>query len=251
MAKQNSLIPFTGTLGNLIGYERNGQFFLRSKPEIVRQTLATRRAAQRFGIASRKGAMIRHAFYDDLDIRCDSNHINRLNKVLIAAAGNNAAIVGFRFNQHTGVDRFFTVVPNVSRDGILHIPAQALARYKNVTTLEVKVIAARIDFITRQVAGTDTVVMMMDTRAYFTGADILLDVPDTGTLMVTLQVNALHKDGLSCNRQYQAADIIAVIAPQTTGVFHKRTYPQRAVIGAPTLLVRPYTQADQPLIQRE
>jgi hypothetical protein len=33
MAKQNSLIPFTGTLGNLIGYQRNGEFFLRSKPE--------------------------------------------------------------------------------------------------------------------------------------------------------------------------------------------------------------------------
>jgi hypothetical protein len=251
MAKQNSLIPFTGRLGNLIGYERNGQFFLRSKPEIVRQTLATRRAAQRFGAASKKGAIIRHAFYDDLDIRCDSNHINRLNKVLIAAAGNNAAIVGFRFNQHTGVDRFFTVVPTVSRDGILHIPAQALAQYKNVTTLEVKVIAARIDFITRHVTGTDTVVMTMDTREYFTGADILLDVPGTGTLMVTLQVRAMHKEDLSCNRQYQAADIIAVIAPQTTAVFHKRTYPQRAITGTSPLLMRPYTQANQPLIQRE
>jgi hypothetical protein len=251
MAKQNSLIPFTGTLGNLIGYERNGQFFLRSKPEIVRQTLATRRAARRFGIASRKGAMIRHALYDDLDMRCDSNHINRLNKVLIAAAGNNAAIMGFRFNQHTGVERFFTIVPNVSRDGILHIPAQALAQYKNVTTLEVKVIAAHIDFISGQVNGTDTLVMMMDTREYFTGADILLDVPGTGTLMVTLQVRAMHKEDLSCNRQYQAADIIAVIAPQTTTAFHKPTYPQWAVIGVPTLLKRPYMEADQPLIQRE
>ena len=75
MATQNSIIPFTGKLGNLIGYERNGKYFLRSMPEIVRQTAATRRAARRFGLASCKAALIRNAFYDDLDIRYDSSHI--------------------------------------------------------------------------------------------------------------------------------------------------------------------------------
>jgi hypothetical protein len=251
MAKQNSLLRFIGTLGNLIGYERNGEFFMRSKPKIVRQTPATRRAARRFGIASRKGAMIRHAFYDNLDIRCDSTHINRMNKVLIAAAGNNAAIVNFRFNQHTDVDRFFTVVPTISRDGIVHIPAQTLAQYKNIIALEVKVIAARIDFITGQVTGTATAVMTMDTGEYFTGADISLAVPGTGTLLVTLQVRAIDKEGLSFNRQYQAADIIAVIAPQPAEAFNRHPYPPRTITEAPTLCKLPYTHIDQPFIQRE
>jgi hypothetical protein len=251
MAKQNSLLRFTGTLGNLIGYERNGEFFLRSKPEIVRQTPATRRAARRFGIASKKGAMIRHAFYDDLDIRCDSNHINRMNKVLIAAAGNNAAIVNFRFNQHTGVDRFFTLVPSISSDGSVHIPAQTLAQYKNVIALEVKVIAARIDFTAGQVIGTDTAVMTIDTGEYFTGADMSLGVPGAGTLLVTLQVRVIDKDGVSFNRQYQAADIIAVIAPQPAVVFNRHPYPQRTITEAPTLCKLPYTHIDQPFIQRE
>jgi hypothetical protein len=250
MAKQSSLLRFTGTLGNLVGYERKGEFFLRSKPQIVRQTPATRRAARRFGIASRKGAMIRHAFCGNLDIRCDSSHINRMNKVLIGAAGNNAAIVNFRFNQHTGVDRFFTVVPSISSDGILHIPAQTLAQYKNVIALEVKVIAARIDFIAGQVTGTATAVMTMDTRQYFPGADIALVVPGTGTLLVTLQVRAIDKDGPSFNRQYQAADVIAVIALQPTVVFD-RHYPQRTIIEEPTLFKLPYTHIDQPVIQRE
>lgn len=248
MARQNSLIPFTGTLGNLIGYQRNGDFFLRSKPETVRQTTATRRAARRFGIASRKAAIIRHAFYDDLDIRCDSNHINRLNKMLIAAAGNNAAITGFRFNQYTGIERFFTIAPNVSKDGILHIPPQLLAQCKNITVLEVKVIAARIDFITGQVTGTDGTVMIIDTREYFTGADLALDIPGAGTLVVTLQVRAMRKDGPSSDRQYLAAGIIAVIAPSPLKVFNKRTYPQQ--IPQP-LLKRPHTQGYQPVIQRE
>jgi hypothetical protein len=251
MAKQNALLRFTGTLGNLVGYERKGEFFLRSKPQIVRQTPATRRAARRFGIASRKGAMIRHAFYDNLDIRCDSNHINRMNKVLIAAAGNNAAIVNFRFNQHTGVDRFFTLVPSISKDGSVHIPAQTLAQYKNVIALEVKVIAARIDFIAGQVTGTATAVMTMDTGQYFTGADISLTVPGAGTLLVTLQVRAIDKDGPSFNRQYQAADMIAVIAAQPAVVFNRHTHPQRTILGAPTLCKLPYTHIDQPVIQRE
>jgi hypothetical protein len=30
MAKQMSVIPFTGKLGQLIGYKRNGKYFLRS-----------------------------------------------------------------------------------------------------------------------------------------------------------------------------------------------------------------------------
>jgi hypothetical protein len=133
----------------------------------------------------------------------------------------------------------------------MHIPAQTLPQYKNVIALEVKVIAARIDFIAGQVTGTATAVMTMDTGEYFTGADISLAVPGTGTLLVTLQVRALNKDGLSFNRQYQAADIIAVIAPQPAVVFNRHTYPQRTILGASTLCKLPYPHAYQPFIQRE
>jgi hypothetical protein len=42
MATQTSLLTFTGKLGNVIGYRRNGRYFLRSMPQTVRQTTATR-----------------------------------------------------------------------------------------------------------------------------------------------------------------------------------------------------------------
>ena len=251
MARQTSLFPFTRRLGNLIGYQRNGEYFLRSMPEIVRQTAATRRAALRFGMASKKGGLIRHAFYDDLDIHCDSSHINRLNKVLIAAGGNNAAITGFRFNQYTGIDRFFTVAPRLFRDGTLHIPPQALAQHKKITTLEVKVIAARIDFTTCQITDTDTVVMMIDTCEAFTGANVALDVAGAGTLVVTLQVRAIHMDGPSGNRQCLAAEIIAVQEPQTPEVFDKRTYPQWAILQPELSLNLTQAPTYQTIIQRE
>ncbi|PSL22838.1 hypothetical protein [Chitinophaga ginsengisoli] len=251
MAKQTSIIPFTGKLGNLIGYERNGEYFLRSMPEIVRQTHATRRAARRFGMASRKAALIRHAFYDDLDIRCDSGHINRLNKALIAAGSNHAAITGFRFNQHTGADRFFTVAPTLFRNGTLHIPSQTIAQYKGIAALEVKVIAARIDFIRGQVTGTATATLRINPDMLFEETNIPLDVPGAGTLVVTLQVRGMHKDCVSGNRQYLAADIIAVAAAQTQKCFSKPTYPRKTLLRVQATPDYIYAHAHPSLIQRE
>ncbi|MGO4293290.1 hypothetical protein [Chitinophaga sp. RAB17] len=247
MAKQMSILPFTGKLGPLIGYRRNGNYFLRSMPQSVQQTAATRRASRRFGIASRKGALIRHAFYPHLDIHCDGGHINRLNRLLIAAGDHHAAITGFRFNQHTGVDRFFTVAPRLCNNGILHIPAQTIAGYKDITALEVKVIATRIDFTSRQVTGSETVTLMIDPATTFQETNVSLYVPGPGSLVVVFQVRAMYGDGPSGNRQYMAADIIAVAAPQVPKYAKKRTYPKRTIL--PSL--RTYTHAYPAVIQLE
>jgi hypothetical protein len=230
MAKQMSIIPFTGKLGQLIGYKRNGQYFLRSMPDSVRQTPASRRASRRFGIASAKGAFIRHAFYPHLDIRCDGGHINRLNKLLIAAGDRHANITGFRFNQHTGVDRFFTVAPLLLPNGILNIPAQTIIGHKGIIALEVKVIATRIDFISRRVAGSETVSLMIASDTSFEETNVSLDVPGEGSLVVAFQVRAMYKDGPSGNRQHMAADIIAVAASQVPQYAKKRTYPRRSIL---------------------
>ncbi|WP_110052471.1 hypothetical protein [Chitinophaga sp. S165] len=254
MARQTSLITFTGKLGNMIGYRRNGKYFLRSAPETVRQTHATCRAARRFGIASRKGALIRSAFMEELDVHCDSSHINRLNKTLIQAGRNNTeAITGFRFNQHTGIDKFFQIAPKLSRDGILHIPAQILPQVKGVTALEVKVIAVRINFAEHRIVDTDAVVITIDPQEPFTGAAIPVDAPGKGTLIVTLQVRGLYHEYPSANAKYLAADIIAVSVPQIPQLIHKPVYPRQP-------MSLPYQRAlsgpadnypAQPLIQRE
>ncbi|MVT10888.1 hypothetical protein [Chitinophaga tropicalis] len=241
MATQNTPFPFIGKLGNLIGYRRNKKYFLRSMPEIVRQTRATRRAAQRFGMASKKGALIRSAFYGKLDVRADTSHINRLTKALIPSAGNNTKnIIGFRFNKHTGTDRFFALAPRLSADGILHIPSQTLPAFKDINMLEVKVIATRISFATHQVVNTQSDVLIIDSRKSFSGASFSVDVPGKGTLVVTLQVRGLKDNLPSGNGRSLAADIVAVQPPQTGQVFHKPAYLQHPISNETSNTVYPH-----------
>ncbi|TWW01930.1 hypothetical protein [Chitinophaga pinensis] len=224
MARQDSIILFTGKLGNMIGYYRKGQYLLRSTPVSVKQTDATRRAAKRFGIASRKGALIRSIFDDELDIHNDGTQVNRLNSALIRATDKDiSAIKGFRFNQHTGIDRFFTIAPTLTEEGMLHIPAQCLLAGKGITALEVKIIAARISFGTQRVIGTKTSTIQIDPSQPFTATAMSVDVPGTGTLVVVLQIRAFRKDGPACSRKDYAADIVGISAPQPVYVRHITT----------------------------
>lgn len=52
MAKQTGIVLFTGKLENLVGYRRNGKYFIRAMPQKVQQTPATRQSAREFGIAA-------------------------------------------------------------------------------------------------------------------------------------------------------------------------------------------------------
>ena len=214
MALQTSIIYFTGKLYDKIGFRRNGNYFFRSVPAMVHQTDATRRAAKRFGVASRRGALIRHAF-SELDLRSDTSHINRLNRTLILAGGDPKAVTGFQFNKAAGIDRFFTKAPKLSRDGILHILPQQLLPYKGRTTVEVKVIAARLNFAEHRIVGHETASFTLDLREPFAGTSLSLDVPGEGLLVVTLQVS-------TSTGSYLAAGIIAVQEARTVPFIRKR-----------------------------
>ena len=247
MAKQTSLLTFTGRLGDLIGYRRKDGYFIRSMPQAVRQTTATRRAARRFGEASKQGRLIRSAFSSGLDVPRDGGHVNRLNKMLIAAGKNNpAGIRGFRFNQHAATGFFFTVAPTLSKNGTLRIPAQLLPQPKGISLLEVKVVAARIRFAQRRVTGTDTAAMYIDPSQPFEGASLKVEVPGEGTLVVTLQVRCFRDGELMGQRKYLAADIIAVMEQQRRQLHRKPAYPQDKRTESP--LRMPGTCA---IIQRE
>lgn len=210
MATQAGILPFTGKLGNIIGYRRNGTYFVRSMPETVRQTFATRRAARDFGIASRKGKLIRRAITPHLDILTGGSLVNRLNKALIKGGKDHqAALTGFRWNSRTGTDQFFSQPPTISPDGTLNIPAQSLQTHCQATHLEIKLIATRISFATQKIIHSDSTAVTIDLDTPLDGATLNLDLPGKGTLLLILQVRA----GDLNDRRCVAADIVAVVPP--------------------------------------
>ena len=220
MALQVGIHKFTGRLDNVIGYRRNNKYFLRSMPDKVRQTAATKRAARRFGIASRKGKLIRAAFHPHLGLRHDGTLVNRLNKLFIQAGRNNFPdLQGFHFNRHTGLEKLFTIPPIFTVNGTLHIPAQELEPQGANTHLEVRLIAARIDFRTQRVLSSEssTAIIDLDENIPFNGLALSVPTEGEGILMVTLQCRACKAiNGIlyaSNDRRYIAADVIHLVVP--------------------------------------
>ncbi len=257
MAKQTGINTFTGKLGNLIGYRRNGQYFLRTMPETVRQTTATRHAARDFGLASRKGKLIRQAIVPLLNIPRDGALVNRLNKVLISAGKDQLQTInGFRFNRHKGVEHFFSLQPLVSPGGTVIIPAQTLPSQEAATNVEVKLVAVRISFAERRVTGQATAAVMINLNTPFPGTELEVAVPGKGTLLVILQVRAFHEQQASANRRFVAANILGVVVPANTKQRVKAMpdlkkvlfYKKQAIKKYPVTSRIPYTVATQ---QRE
>jgi hypothetical protein len=220
MAKQTSVYKFTGKLDNLIGYRRKGVHCVRTMPQQVRQSTATKKASRNFGMASRKGRLVRRALAGQLEVGYDGSLVNRLNKALIQAGNHHLqGIEGFRFNQHTGLERFFSEPVVVSPQGAVHIPAQALRACKDISHWKIKAIAVRINFAEQRVVGANTVAATIDACKPFNGANLEVTVPGKGTLLIVLQIQGYKETNgklyASGNRLYSAADIVAVIAPVT------------------------------------
>jgi len=211
MAKQTGLLTFTGKLGNLIGYRRDGNYFLRSMPQVVRQTVATRKASRNFGIASRKAKLIRQGLLPLLNIHPGGSLVNRLNKALIQ--NEPQQLEGFRWNRHTGITHFFTRSPEYSAAGMLDIPAQTLAPAGGATHIRVRAVAVRISFVERKIIRRNTSEITIALNKPFDGATLPINAPGKGTLLIVLEVQA-YKDGVAVNdRRFVAADMIAVVMP--------------------------------------
>ncbi|WP_298737771.1 hypothetical protein [uncultured Chitinophaga sp.] len=221
MALQTGVLKFTGKMQNVIGYRRNGKYFLRSMPDKVRQTAATRRAARHFGVASRKGKLVRNAFRPQLDIR-DGTLVNRLNRLFIQAGPHDfPQLRGFRINRHTGLEKLFTIPPVFTANGALHIPPQELLAQGNNTHVALRLIASRISFAQNRVISTETATTIIGLQPDqpFRGITLNVPVEGDGALIVVLQYHACKAGNgvlYPCgDRRYMAADVINLTIPVT------------------------------------
>ncbi|NML21741.1 hypothetical protein HHL16_12695 [Pseudoflavitalea sp. G-6-1-2] len=220
-------IKFTGRFGDLISYKRNGKYCLRSVPEHVTQTDATRKAAKRFGEASHTGKLIRHALAPYLYGKKDQQHVNRLNKRLIESGVEG--LRGYRFNQKRNVSEFL-YFPTFGDDNILRILNIIEPRHMRVTHMEYKLIAMRLDTVTGEV-------LQLLERSYthkfvswaenFKPVELDANLPGKGTLIVVLQANPYQGKYPLYDKRFHATEIIKVEVPATKTISGKQRRKQQ------------------------
>lgn len=222
MARQTGKFPFIGRVGNMIGYKRNGVYYMRSVPEKVTQTKATKKAANNFGKASNKGGLIRNALKPHLDVICDKSHVYRLNSKLIKSS-DLRNLPGFRFNNKTGIDQYFHMKPVLTENNILQIPKQQIPDIFKHTLLDIKLIATKIDLGAKRIIDTVSHAVRINSDKPFSGLQFEVNIPGNGTLIMALQVRGLFEDGApSHDKRWAVADIIAVV-PQNEQTGKKKT----------------------------
>lgn len=237
MATQAGILKFNGKLDNVIGYNRKGKRCYRRLPKNVRRSIATILSGTDFGTASTAGKLVRRALLPALDIRTDYTLTNRLNKEMLKVlyAGSQqrggrcirrnalSLLNGFQFNHTTPVDRLLPFpTPKVVQDGdklritIPAMEAKAIRHARNTTHIEIKAIAAGVNFNggDQEQAVSDKV--FFDFRKPVEATELVLPFKagDAETIVV-LQVRAFSEwNGQMYaldNLKYFAADIIDVI----------------------------------------
>ncbi|SDF52768.1 hypothetical protein [Chitinophaga filiformis] len=159
MPRQNSIIPLSGRMADLVYYYRKDKrgrknYYVRRAPEDVHQTAATKKTASDFGTASKASRLIRQALkpytckYKDesLHYRLNTVLADILRKDTARPAGekrllpeNMSALTGFRFNSETRVPKMDYV--NIEKDEMLRVKIPGTN--KDMTA---KLIALSIDF---------------------------------------------------------------------------------------------------------
>jgi len=120
MARQNNLLRLSGSVGEMVHYERNGKFFARAKPVKVTQSENSRKASVEFGRASSAASMLMKGFHPLLRLVPHKTAYNRLTSAFTQMMhsnttkaigkrtitdGNPSPLHKFRFNDACSVDR--------------------------------------------------------------------------------------------------------------------------------------------------
>ncbi|MCK7555182.1 hypothetical protein MKQ70_09255 [Chitinophaga sedimenti] len=232
MAILTSIIKFTGALDNLIGYQVNGKTRVRSRPQQVRQTLNTKRAAKDFGSASRTAAVLRHGIIKDITVREDNEFVNRLNKAMVGViktdlarpagrrrvtTGSLRAPEGFRVNKYMDINCGYAV--QRVHDGSLQVTiTQPLAQFRDkVQHMQFRAIAVYPDFERGKTLQTTSEIVVLskvqasDIRAFC----LTIPAPHPGEAIVLLEAIACTMEkGQPVHmgyRNYNAANIIAIV----------------------------------------
>ncbi|MGX5817369.1 hypothetical protein ACWKWU_04185 [Chitinophaga lutea] len=234
MAIQTGIFPFTGKLGGVIGYRRDGQYLLRSMPEQVRLSPRSKRSARYFGQASRLGAKVRAALRPLLHLPSDGRLVNRLNKSLLQILLKDdlynrkrflprhfSSLQGFSFTPFGSLSDILRVAPVAERAhaGTVNVRIPAMrwpGSHPGATHLRVCATALVIDGDHATAVSSRSV--LLSTRQSPEAFTLTIDPVPDGVCCVILEATPSRiENGVEyalANRKHIAAEIIAVLPPQ-------------------------------------
>jgi len=241
MSKQNSIIPLSGKLRDMVGYYRRNkkgkkEWWWRRAPQDVQQTAPTKRAATDFGTASKCSRLVRHALRPWLQYYGYHFDHNRLNKAFINVIKadtdhntgfkvlthhNMQSLCGFNFNSNKTIHECLTGSPLITsgqnNTTSILLPGIHLRNTKannGITHITVKAIALPFDYkkntITPLVSETITV------KRSNIDQPITLTLPaskEQTLIMLEIQCGyeINNRIEISADKQTAAMDIIAVL----------------------------------------
>lgn len=258
MARQEGPFYFTGEYNGVIGYKVGNVYFFRAKPEVIHQTVATKKASEDFGTASSCGRVIRQALHQAMDLPQDRFLSNRLNKMMakvirmdkthrtgskVVLPEHLSILKTFSFNKEVKIDSVLLGVQAITeqQDHIsVNIPAVAkIKRTRNTTHIEIKAIAISADFTRGTYKTTTSEAVMINARERFQPLELTMPRPGSEVAIVILQVRAFEKkEGdytLLSDKKYFSADIIAVLPPLPVLKIKTNHKPKLKKIPAPAV----------------
>ncbi|SDG90357.1 hypothetical protein [Chitinophaga filiformis] len=241
MSKQNSIIPLSGKLRDMVGYYRRNkkgkkEWWWRRAPQNVQQTAPTKRAATDFGTASRCSRLVRHALRPWLRYYGYHFDHNRLNKAFIniikadtdhntgfkvLTHHNMQSLRGFNFNSDKTIHEFLTSPPLITsgqdNTTTILLPGIHLSNTKTnkgITHVTVKAIALPFDH--RQDAITPVASETITIKRKDIHQAITLTLPASKEqTIILLEIQCGYEINntieISANKQTAAMDVIAVL----------------------------------------
>lgn len=236
MARQNNLLRLTGSVGELVHYEDNGQFFTRAKPEEVHQSENTQKASAEFGRASTAASRLLKGFYPLLKFTAHRSAYNRLTRAFtnimhnnttkaigkrIITDGDPAPLHKFQFNDACALDHALKirlppvrVVPKsaVCFDLPSFCPEDVCLEKPNATAIRIEIICMVSDFLLDE--GTifrfEELDLALENKS-FEGGTVSIPLSHTNNKLLVwgMSVHYLSKNGVPYqNKKFTAFDII-------------------------------------------
>nr|WP_294899927.1 hypothetical protein [uncultured Pedobacter sp.] len=238
MAEQEGILPYTGKLGDTVGYRKNKKFYKRAKPASYQPASESQKAGAEFGTGSKAVALLKVAFGSLILRSFKATLHNRLavvfRKIIRSGTsakkgergvfdGNLQLLKGFELNPKAQFIKLCNLAIDsqiTAKQINIKIPAfdwqNKIKAPKNAQRMKVGLCCVFADFKNGTTESVNANQLNIKENRSFPGASLRVDIPAKEEMAVFLIANlffetdSLNKATIIENQNYQAGIILDV-----------------------------------------